>query len=46
MDHLFVGQIVHSKSLEELEIYTHGFLVVQDGGVSIINISTHVYNVR
>lgn len=33
MDHLFVGQIVHSKSLSDLEIFTHGFLAVQDGEV-------------
>lgn len=33
MDHLFVGQIIHSKAIDEFEIFTHGFLAVQNGKV-------------
>lgn len=33
MDHLFVGQIVHTKSISDFEIFTDGFVAVQDGGV-------------
>lgn len=35
MDHLFVGQIVHTKSISEFEIFVDGFVAVQDGEVHI-----------
>lgn len=33
MDHLFVGQIVHTKSFTDFEIITDGFIAVQNGKV-------------
>ncbi|KFB42696.1 AGAP005282-PA-like protein [Anopheles sinensis] len=36
MKQVFLGQIVHSKSLEELELYVDGFLAVSDGKIEAI----------
>lgn len=36
MDHLFLGTIVHSKSLNELEIIENGFLAVKNGKIIAI----------
>lgn len=32
---VFFGQIIHSKSFDDLEIYPNGFLAVCDGIVSV-----------
>ncbi|GAB0094857.1 Guanine deaminase [Sergentomyia squamirostris] len=37
MSFLFLGQIVHSKSFDELETFTDGFLAVQDGKIKAID---------
>lgn len=33
MDHLFLGSVVHSKSLNELETIENGFVAVQNGSI-------------
>lgn len=33
MDHLFLGSIVHSKSLDDLETIENGFLAVKNGKI-------------
>lgn len=34
MNHLFLGQIIHTKSIDEFEIFTNGYIVVENGKVS------------
>lgn len=43
MDHLFVGQIVHTKSISEFEIFVDGFVAVQDGEVHIYIVKKRLY---
>lgn len=37
-DHLIVGTIVHSLSIDDLNIINKGYLAVKDGKVCIIDI--------
>lgn len=32
-NHLFIGSIIHWKSMDEIELLTDGFIAVQDGEV-------------
>lgn len=37
-EHVFIGTIIHSKSLNELEVIKNGFIVVNDGKVTYITL--------
>ena len=43
MDHLFIGQIVHTKSLDEFEIFIDGFIAVQNGKVSLFQLALNFF---
>uniref|UniRef100_A0A1B0D8B1 Amidohydrolase-related domain-containing protein n=1 Tax=Phlebotomus papatasi TaxID=29031 RepID=A0A1B0D8B1_PHLPP len=46
MGYLFVGQIVHSKSFDELEVIDNGFLAVENGKIIAIGDATQLPNWR
>lgn len=41
MNYLFLGQIIHTKSINEIEIFTNGYIVVENGKVSKIFLAKH-----
>lgn len=45
MDHLFIGQIVHTKSFNEFEIIVDGFVAVRNGKVSKFSLSLQIYSI-
>lgn len=44
MNHLFLGQIIHTKSFSDFELFTNGFLAIENGQISAIGARVNLPN--
>lgn len=42
MSKVFIGQIIHTKSLEEFILYTNGFVAVDENGKVVIKVESFI----